>query len=51
MKKSESVNTFNKGLLMDLSPLVTPNDSLVNCLNGTILTYNRIKKFYEDCME
>lgn len=40
MKKSESVNTFNKGLLMDLSPLVTPNDSLVNCLNGTILTYN-----------
>ena len=40
MKKSESINTFNKGLLMDLNPLVTPNDSLVSCLNGTILTYN-----------
>lgn len=40
MKKSETINTFNKGLIMDLNPLVTPNDSLVNCLNGTLITYN-----------
>lgn len=40
MKKSETINTFNNGLIMDLNPLVTPNDVLVNCLNGTITTFN-----------
>lgn len=40
MKKSYTTNTFNKGIIMDLNPIVTPNDSLVNCLNGTLITYN-----------
>ncbi len=40
MKRSEAVNTFDQGLLMDLNPLVTPNNVITNCLNGTFLTYN-----------
>lgn len=40
MKKQDTVNTFEGGLIMDLNPLVTPNNVLTNCLNGTILTYN-----------
>lgn len=40
MKKSEATNTFHQGLLMDLNPMVTPNDVVTNCLNGTLLTYN-----------
>lgn len=40
MRKSQTTNTFNKGMIMDLNPIVTPNDSLVNCLNGTLITYN-----------
>lgn len=39
MKKEHTTNTFSKGLMMDLNPIVTPNDVLVNCLNGTLLTY------------
>jgi len=33
-------NTFNKGLVMDLNPLTTPNSVLTDNLNGTIITYN-----------
>lgn len=40
MKKEETTNTFNDGLVMDFNPLVTPNNVLTNCLNGTILTFN-----------
>lgn len=40
MKRSEAINTFNQGLIMDLNPLVTPNNAVTNCLNGTFLTYN-----------
>ena len=40
MKKSQATNTFNKGMIMDLNPLVTPNDVLTNCLNGTLVTFN-----------
>lgn len=40
MKKAEAINTFNKGMVMDLHPLVTPNDTLTNCLNGTLITFN-----------
>jgi hypothetical protein len=25
---------------MDLNPLVTPNDVVTNCLNGTLVTFN-----------
>lgn len=38
--KKESINTFSEGLIMDLNPLVTPNNVLTNCLNGTFVTYN-----------
>lgn len=40
MKKNVTTNTFNKGITMDLNPLVTPNNVLTNCLNGTLITYN-----------
>lgn len=40
MKKQDTVNTFNEGLIMDLNPLVTPSNVLVNCLNGTITTFS-----------
>lgn len=40
MKRQETTNTFNGGMIMDLNPLVTPNDVLVNCLNGTLITFN-----------
>lgn len=33
-------NTFNKGLIMDVSPLSTTGDSLSDCLNGTFCTMN-----------
>lgn len=40
MKKSSAVNTVNEGLVMDLNPVVTPNNVLTNCLNGTLVTFN-----------
>lgn len=40
MIQSNTTNTFNDGLIMDLNPLVTPENVLTNCLNGTIRTYN-----------
>ena len=40
MRKGETTNSFQKGMVMDLNPLVTPNDVLTNCLNGTIVTFN-----------
>jgi len=39
MKKSASTNTFT-GLAMDFNPIVTPNNVLTDCLNGTIITNN-----------
>lgn len=38
--KKESVNTFNEGLVYDLNPIVTPNNVLTDCINGTFLTFN-----------
>ena len=38
--KGVAVNTFNDGLVMDANPLVTPSSNLVNCLNGTLVTFN-----------
>lgn len=40
MLKKSTNNTFDKGLLMDFNPIVTPNNVLTNCLNGTIITFN-----------
>ena len=33
-------NSFTDGMAIDNSPLVQPNTTLSNCLNGTILTFN-----------
>ena len=40
MKRSDAANTFEQGLMMDINPLVTPNNVMTNCLNGTLITYN-----------
>jgi hypothetical protein len=36
----ENQNTFTKGMVSDLNPLLTPNSVLTDALNATILTYN-----------
>ena len=40
MKRAETTNTFNNGLVMDIHPLVAPNDSVCNALNATLITFN-----------
>lgn len=40
MKKAEAINTFTAGLVMDINPLVAPNDGLCNALNATLVTMN-----------
>lgn len=40
MKKQITTNTFSKGLSLDFYPAQVPNDTLTNCLNGTLITYN-----------
>lgn len=40
MKKSEALNTFTQGLVMDINPLVAPNDGVCNALNATLITMN-----------
>lgn len=40
MKKAKALNTFSKGMVLDLHPLSVPNDTLTGCLNGTLITYN-----------
>lgn len=34
----QAVNTFNKGLQIDTHPMVQGNDTLTDCLNGTLIT-------------
>ena len=38
--KQNTTNTFDKGLNVDLHPIVTPNSVLTDNLNGTLITYN-----------
>lgn len=38
--RQETTNTFDKGLNKDLNPVITPNDVLTDCLNGTFVTFN-----------
>ena len=38
--RQEATNTFQDGLNYDLNPLMTPNNVLTDCLNGTFLTFN-----------
>lgn len=40
MKKSETLNTFDQGLVMDINPLVAPKDGVCNALNATLITMN-----------
>lgn len=40
MRKSEAINTFAQGLVMDINPLVAPNDGVCNALNATLITMN-----------
>lgn len=36
----QATNQFTKGLQMDTNPMVQGNDTLTDCLNGTIITMN-----------
>lgn len=38
--KTAQVNSFTGGLNTDLHPMLQPNDTLTDCLNGTLITYN-----------
>ena len=38
--KQYADNSFNAGLNLDDNPIAIDNQSLTNCLNGTIITYN-----------
>ena len=53
MKKSETLNTFDQGLVMDINPLVAPKDGVCNALNATIITingnYNVLKNDIGNC--
>lgn len=40
MRKSEVLNTFAQGLVMDINPPVAPNDGVCNALNATLITMN-----------
>lgn len=40
MSRQSQTNTFNEGLNKDLNPILTPNNVMTDCLNGTIITYN-----------
>lgn len=36
----QAVNTMSKGLQLDINPMVQNNDTMSDCLNGTIVTMN-----------
>lgn len=36
--KQTATNSFGKGLVTDLHPLIAPDDLLTDCINGTIIT-------------
>lgn len=38
--KITQVNGFTGGINTDLHPMLQPNDTLTDCLNGTLITYN-----------
>lgn len=40
MRRTEAVNTFAEGMVMDSNPISTPNNVLVNALNATLVTMN-----------
>lgn len=40
MRKAETTNSFEKGLISDFNPISTPNNTYTNALNATLLTMN-----------
>lgn len=40
MGRKSTGNTFEKGLVMDLNPISTPNNVMTSALNATIITFN-----------
>lgn len=38
--KQQTLNTFTGGMVTDTQPLITPNNILTDCLNGTLITHN-----------
>ena len=40
LSKSSQINSFTGGLNTDLHPILQPNDTLTDCVNGTLITYN-----------
>jgi hypothetical protein len=38
--KSAQVNSFTGGINTDLHPLLQPNNTLTDCVNGTLITYD-----------
>ena len=38
--KSAQVNSFTGGINTDLHPMLQPSDTLTDCVNGTLITYN-----------
>lgn len=38
--QKEAINTFSEGLITDVSPISSQNNTLSYCLNGTFITYN-----------
>lgn len=50
MKKTGTTNTFTGGMVMDLNPQETPDNVLVNALNGTIVTFQGNEKVLQNDM-
>lgn len=40
MARKSTANTFDKGLVMDLNPITTPNNVMTSALNVTMITFN-----------
>jgi hypothetical protein len=38
--KNAQVNSFTGGINTDLHPMLQPSDTLTDCVNGTLITYN-----------
>lgn len=40
MRKADQTNTFQEGVLMDLNPLIMPDNTMTSALNATLMTMN-----------
>ena len=40
MRKADATNTFQEGMLMDINPLIMPDNTMTNALNATLMTMN-----------